>query len=415
METLPLNINGDIMKILMLCHNVPSPYRGDTLRPFNLIKFLSKKYNYKITLLCFKKKGSQTRECEHTLKKYCHVIPPVEIKNRNGFISTIMHTIKNTLCLQNILSGNISFLNYYYSAKIQDEINKLLKTENFDAIYTDGGMAHYVYNNKLPKIVEPLDAISENTYELFLNENNRLKKMMHWMQYIKAKNRERQYQQKFNYCNVVTQKDKRILQPQFQISNVEVVPNGVDLSYFKPLDIQEDFPSLIFIGVMNTSKNINSMHYFYNNVYPRILKINPNVKLYIVGANPSKEILQLSSNNIIVTGYVDDIRKYLAKSTIVIVPMKEGTGIKNKVLEAMAMRKPVVTTSIGAMGIEIIPNENIVIADEPDKFATNIIELLADERLRKNIANNGRKLVESRYSWEIVADEINAQYERIVH
>lgn len=404
------------MKVLMLCHDYPNPYKGDSLRPFNLIKYLSEKHGHVITLLSFKQKTSKSIY-HYNLEEYCRVIQPIDIMGVNAPpFKRILYVMKNMISPQNIFSGNFNFLNFYYSPKMQRKINGLLRTEDFDAIYTDGSMASYVDNINLPKIVEPLDASSKTFHEIFLQEQkNPFKKLFWLLQYLKTKKREKVRYKKFDYCIVVTQHDKDILDSYSRDLNITVIPNGVDLSYFKPMDVKEIFPSLIFVGDMGTPPNMTAVSFFYSEIYLLIKKQVPDVKLYLVGRNPSTEISKLSRDeSVVVTGYVDDVRPYLAKASVVVTPMILGMGIKNKVLEAMAMEKPVVSTSLGARGIDVSPRENIIIADEPKEFAIRVMELLGDEQLRQKIAYNGKRLVETNYSWKKMVDMLNELFEEIV-
>ena len=165
---------------------------------------------------------------------------------------------------------------------------------------------------------------------------------------------------------------------------------------------------------MRSPHNVNAVLYFSDEIYPSIKEKIPDIKLYIVGRNPPEKIRQLTlDESIIVTGYVEDVRPYLSKSSIIVVPMLSGTGIKNKILEPMAMKKPVISTSIGARGLDVTSGDNIVIADHPMEFAINVVELLNDERLRRKIACNGRKLVEIKYSWEKMSDMLNNVLESV--
>lgn len=404
------------MKILMLCHDFPNPYKGDSLRPFNLIKYLSEKHGHVITLLSFKQKTSESIY-HYNLEEYCRVIQPMDIMGVNAPpFKRILYVIKNMISSQNIFSGNFNFLNFYYSPKMQCKINELLRTEDFDALYTDGSMASYVDNISLPKIVEPLDALSETYHEIFLQQKNLFKKLFWLLQYLKTRKREKTRYKKFDYCIVVTQRDKDILDLYSRDLNVSIIPNGIDFSYFKPVKVKENFPSLIFVGDMSSPPNITAVSFFYNGIYPLIKKQVPDVKLYLVGRNPSTEISKLSRDeSVVVTGYVDDVRPYLIKASVVVTPMILGMGIKNKILEAMAMEKPIVSTSIGARGIDVSPGENIIIADEPKEFAIRVVELLGDEQLRQKIAKSGRLLVETNYSWEKMADMLNELFEEVVN
>jgi glycosyltransferase involved in cell wall biosynthesis len=136
----------------------------------------------------------------------------------------------------------------------------------------------------------------------------------------------------------------------------------------------------------------------------------------IVGRNPTPEVkhLEKSVPGVTVTGFVDDIREYFDKSLIYVAPIKSGAGIKNKILEAWAMEKPVVATSMGCDGIDVSPGQDVLVADGADQFARSVIDLLEDENLRRKLAANARKKVVDRYSWESQAEKFNRIYERVL-
>jgi glycosyltransferase involved in cell wall biosynthesis len=174
------------------------------------------------------------------------------------------------------------------------------------------------------------------------------------------------------------------------------------------MNLEEDFPSLIFVGNMATGSSTEAILHFYNEMYALIKKEIPNIKLYIVGKDPSQKILQLASDtSVIITGYVEDVRPYLARASVVIEPITVAMGIRTRVLEALAMGKPVVATSFAVGGIDITPNDDIIIADNPNEFVERVIQLLNDEELRGRIGKNARKLVEKKYSWEIMSEKFH--------
>ena len=142
--------------------------------------------------------------------------------------------------------------------------------------------------------------------------------------------------------------------------------------------------------------------YFYEHFWPLLKKKIPGVKFYVVGRFPTERILEIGKKekDIIVTGAVDDVRPYFRKTRVFICPVRMGTGFRGKVLEAMSMGVPIVSTELGANGVPIKDMENVVIAEEPRKFTNRIVELFEDDTLRKKIAQNARKLVEERFAWE---------------
>lgn len=404
------------MKILLLSRDLPSPYTGSALRIFNLLKYLSKKHEHNITLVALKERTKESKYV-HDLRRYCDVIETIEMPEGGLSLKMVIYVIKNTLSLRNIFSKNHGFLNSRYSPKMQRKVMEMLKTSDFDLIFVDHlYMACYVLDMNLPKVVDVKDAMIKTIYGSYAHEKKFFKKIYWLMRYYITKRYEKKvYKKKFDMWIMVTPYDRDILRAYLPNLNISVIPNGVDTDYFKPMPIEQDFPSLIFVGDMGSQPNVAAVIYFYNEIYSLIKERVTNIKLYIVGRHPPGEISQLASDNsVIITGYVKDVRPYLARASVVVTPMIFGMGIKNKILEAMAMGKPVISTSIGARGIDVSPGENIIIADEPKEFANRVVELLEDEQLRLKIVHNGRRLVESNYSWEKMADMLNDVFEGIV-
>lgn len=402
------------MKILMLCHNLPNPLSGDCLRPYNLIKYLSKYPGVDIALFSFVDSAKLKIKYSNELNEHCSIINTIEFKQDLSFKMVILRMLKNTIDSLINSSVNASFdpLNFYYDSDVQKEINKIVKNDDFDVICVDAAMASYVSKVKIPKVVEPLDALSEFYKHRFQSEKQKIKKLFWLVQFVKTVYREKYIYSHFNYCTVVTNQDKKILSKR--LSNVVLIPNGVDIHFFKPLDIEEEYPSLIYTGSMGT-KDVYTIHYFHQKIFPVIFKKMPNIKFYIVGKNPPSSIKELANESIIVTGYVEDMREYLQKSSIFICPMREGTGIKNKVLEAMAMGKPVVSTSIGALGIDVVSGENIIISDDQNEFAEKVIELLLNKELRDKLGTNSIQIIESKYSWDVISNNMYQMLEKTIN
>jgi len=301
----------------------------------------------------------------------------------------------------------VNELDYYYDQRMDQKIKEALKKNNFELILSTRQMANYVVDVDVPKIVQPFDAMSE--WHRHISSNARgLKRIIYFVRYALNRSYEKHIYEKFDACLVVTQLDKELLESLNPLIRCVVIPNGVDKDYFSPANINEEPKSLIFVAKMSGRTTIDNIICFYNEIFPLILKKNPDVKLYLVGRDPSKEIMKLSTDPLVsVTGYVDDIRPYLGKSTVFVAPIILGTGMKNKVLEAMSMGKAVVTTKIGVQGIAVTNREHVVIADAPYEFAKETVSLLTDRRIRAILGANARKLVEEQYSWETVAKMAN--------
>jgi glycosyltransferase involved in cell wall biosynthesis len=187
---------------------------------------------------------------------------------------------------------------------------------------------------------------------------------------------------------------------------------AVDCSCFMPQDMPEESNTLVFIGYFRHSPNVHGIMRFCREILPLIRQEIPETKLFIVGSSPPREIIKLGEmDNVVVTGWVEDVKPYIARSSVYIAPLWLGTGMRGKILEAWGMAKPIVTTSIGSQGIDCTPGEDILIADDPQGFAAQTVRLLRDKALREKLGKNGRKQVEAKYDWKIVIQQVEELYD----
>lgn len=204
----------------------------------------------------------------------------------------------------------------------------------------------------------------------------------------------------------VSDLDLRLMQSLYGVSRVNAVPTGVDIDYFAPRSSTPGLAAdLTFVGSMDWSPNIDGMEWFLHEVFPLIRRARPDCTLSIVGRKPPASLTAVAQSDprITVTGTVPDIRPYLWGGRVSIVPLRIGGGTRLKIYEAMAAKAPVVSTTIGAEGLDIQDGENILIADSPQSFAERCLALLANTVERERLAANAWKLVSERYSWEVVS------------
>ncbi len=197
--------------------------------------------------------------------------------------------------------------------------------------------------------------------------------------------------------------------------DLAVIPNGVDISHFQstPLPTSQD-PTILLNGTMSYYANIDAAVWFVEKMFPLILRHLPKTKLLIVGQNPVEKIQRLARvDQIIVTGSVPDMRDYLSQSNVVAVPLRIGHGTRLKVLEAMAAGRPVVSTSIGAEGLDSQAGKHLLVANNPAQFAESVIEILTKPRLAESIAAEARQFVENVYAWPIIGEKLS-QYCQLV-
>ena len=388
-----------MLKILLICHDIPSKSVGATLPIYHLIKELGNKYE--INLVSFDSEKYSIKELEGYLNEH----NSIKIPEHLDFMNQLKYTVKNMMSYDNI--NTRSFLNYYYHKNMSKLISEKT-TEDIDLVITDMPMAFYAKNIQKPKIVYAFDAVSNYNYNMYKKSDNVISKIYWYLNYLKIHRYEKVYNS-FDYCVLVNNKDKKLLKKDID-TPIEVIANGVDTKYFTNKSV-EDEVKLVFLGDMSTPPNNDAVKYFIENIYPEVLK-EISINFYIVGRNPSNYIQQLSENpNITVTGSVNDVRTYLTKGSIFITPMISGTGIKNKILEAMSMELAVVSTSIGISGIDSDNNIHYLLADTPEAFKQKIIQLFHDKKLRDDLGISARLFVEKNYSWKVSMQK----FDEIIH
>lgn len=390
------------MKILIVWREIPTPTYPVFARPFYLAKYNK---DYELTLVSFISNNSAN--ISH-IYKYFNEIELIKETKFSNIISKGIYSLISRFTYQNIrFSRDFNVFGRVYSSAMQRKILNILRSNRFDIIYADCFMHSYLYYCKkyysnIPIILEFFHPILYALRQFYSQEKAFLRKLKFKLQYLSFKLFEIQRYSKFDGGIYVTETHRRYEKP-FLPKKTVVIPPGVDLEYYKLSSNPSESPTLIYIGTMSYPVNIYAVLYFFKEIYPLIRTKIPNLKVYIVGRSPPNVIrrLALKDKSIIVTGEVKDVRPYLSKAQVVIAPITvDDGGIKNKVLEGMAMGKPVVSTSLGARDIGAVHGKNIIIADDPKEFAESVINLLQDDELRNKIGNNARKFVEKNYSWK---------------
>ncbi|MBN1168802.1 glycosyltransferase [Candidatus Woesebacteria bacterium] len=265
-----------------------------------------------------------------------------------------------------------------------------------------------------PVIIDSTDAMSMY-YKKALSSVPVWKKPLFLEEYIKYRNYEKKISKNFKNWVVCSEEDKKylnnILMPNAKIN---VVPNVVDTSYYQSSKLP-DKNTILFSGLMDKHVNGSAIYYFLEEIFPNILQNIPDVKLYIVGPKPSKSLLNKTSRNIIVTGKVKDIRKYIEKASLVVVPTIVGSGTRNKILQAWSQSRAIVSTSIGASGLEFIKDKNILIEDDPKLFAKHVNSILTNKKISKVLGQEGRKWVKKHYSVNIMRKKYNQVINNLVN
>ena len=303
----------------------------------------------------------------------------------------------------------------YYVPAMESAIKQLIQSRMFDVIHFEmlhaGQYLQALPNLRVPTLLS-LQNIDSSIWRRFARQTgNPLQKLAFWMQYRSFQRYERLMAEKFSACACVSEKDKDLLAHLCPEISIEVIPNGVDVESYQPDHSLTEKSTLVYTGSMDWLPNEDAVLYFHEQIFPLIEAQMPQVKFYIVGQNPTERVKQLSRrDNVIVTGMVDDVKPYIAKASVYVVPLRIGGGTRLKILEALAMEKAVVSTTIGCEGLQLTQGKDILVADEPEKFARLVIQLAQDEKFRQRLGRSGRRQVEEKYDWRSIGKQLNELY-----
>ncbi|MDZ7808674.1 MAG: glycosyltransferase family 4 protein [Gracilimonas sp.] len=295
-------------------------------------------------------------------------------------------------------------------------INKLTDRNDFDLIQVEfPPLCQFDFNADAKRIMDAHNVEYDNFYRMYKLEKSLPRKFFYKQEYEKFYKEEIDLASQQDAVFTTSERDKEIFHGHLPDKPIHVIPNGVDTEFFAPSKESTEPNTLVFTGMMGYVPNSNGILYFIDSILPIIRKQIPDIKLYVVGKNPPQSVLDKASDNIIVTGFVDDVRPYVHRSSVYVVPLRMGGGTRLKVLEALSMKKPVVTTSIGCEGIDVLNNEHVIIADKEQEFAESVIKLLKDKKEGKRLSDNGYELIHNHYEWNAIGGKMDAAFQRLLN
>ncbi len=419
---------ADQINILFVYPTMPYPETdGGKIRVMNLMSRLCR--IHKVTLLTFITSPADEQGVEYLREAGIDV---VGVRRAKSKLVMTLHSL-----LQSFARGKPLTVAKYYSAEMAKALEKLLRTRRIDIIHFE--MLHTgqflpnlgTQSAEKPESVSglepgpgfaPYSAVlgeqnvdSSIWFRLARSEPNPLKKLIFYSQYRSFANYESLVCPRFDMCLCVSSQDRRMLSSLCPDATIEIVPNGVDLDYFRPGAVEEDNTCLVFTGSMDWQPNEDAVLYFCDHILPIIRVKLPEIKFYIVGSNPTGRVLKLNRHKgVIVTGSVDDVRPYMMSAAVYVVPLRIGGGTRLKILQALAMEKAVVSTAVGCEGLDLQPDEHLFVADEPEQFAAKTIQLIKDPSLRCRLGENGRKLVREKFDWDVIVKGLELEYRKLI-
>ena len=400
------------MNILFLSTRSPYPLiSGHSLRTYHILKGAAQSHNVTfVTFVQLPEHEFKKENLDH-LKSFCKAVYPFEIP---ADLSRITFT---KMLFLNLFSS-LPFVAQKYDAPLmRQKIREIIQTEHIDLVHVDMlPLTAYINEfENLPKILVNHNVESVRLYRWFRTEPNPVKKVYLGIQWLKLKTFEQSAMNKFDGCVVVSELDRELLVKMRVKSRLFVVPNGTNTKFFKPNNGKVVENSVLWIGHMDVHTNKDAVLYFWKDIYPILKKKYPQVKMTFVGTAPPKEIADAAQKDpqVKATGFVDDIRPYIDEAAIMIVPIRIGSGTRLKILDAMAMGKAIVSTSVGCEGLNVNDGKDIVISDEPEDFANKTMDLLKNSDKRITLEKNAIEIAKT-YDWDLIVRKQDAAYQDII-
>lgn len=398
------------MKVLFLTPQLPyPPYKGTSLRNLHLIKGLAA--SHEAHLLSFAEPETSPLG---PLAELCASIQTVPVPKRPPWKRLVSFLASPSPDMASRLSS------VEFAAKLDNALGALRP----EVLQVEGIELARYYLNMLRSAADPTIVLDEHNAEYVLQKRafevdcrppGRWPAALYSLgQWQKLRRYERMACRRATAVLAVSEEDRKALLRLDPNLDVTIVPNGVDTSYFQPSPPrQREASTLLFTGTMDYRPNVDAVVWFVKQVLPLIQQQEPQARFLIVGGNPTGSVKALASASVEVTGFVADVRPYLAKAAVYVIPMRMGGGVRFKALEAMASGVPVVSTSVGAEGISATAGEELLLGDDAPSLATAVVRLLRNPDLGQQMATKARRLVEERYDWSCITPRLNDLYRRL--
>lgn len=395
-------------RLLFLSHNLPfPPDAGAKVRTFHLLKQLAQ--DFEITALCFGQDDPKRRAAPLAAAAGLERVEAVDIPQVRSTVRRLWDHLRS------VSTGGVYTYFRYDSAGFTRLVRSELNSKRWDLVHVDSiDLSRYLGAfGRIPVVCGHHNAESMLLSRRAASERTLARKTYLNLQAARMMTEERSWCNKVAMNIVVSAADLDYLEALGGHARFTIVPNGVDVDYFQPS--QADGNGCVFVGASSWDPNLRAMQYFSDRILPLIREQDSSIEITWVGnvAAKHREVF-LPRRAFRLVGHVPDTRPFVRDAGCVVVPLLAGGGTRLKILEAWAMGKAVVSTSIGCDGLEAVEGANILIRDDPQEFANAVIRVLSDDTLRRRIGVEGRRTVERSYDWNAIGVGLRATYQRLI-
>ena len=379
------------MNILYVCHRFPfPPKRGGKIRPFNMIRHLGAS-GHRVYVASLVRSDEEAKEGQG-LAEFCTGLRMGRVRD----------SVQGMRMLARLPTATPSSMGYFYSPELKRNIAQLRAAHRFDLVFVHcSSVAQYVEDvGDAAKILDFGDMDSQKWLE-YAHYKPWPLSWGYALEGHKLEREEKRLARRFDLCTATTRAEWETLAGFAPGTPTDWFPNGVDAGYFAPTDEPYEPDTLAFVGRMDYYPNQECMFRFCADVLPLLQARRSGVRLLIVGADPTPAVRRLAElPGVTVTGSVPDVRPYLRKSALMVAPLAIARGTQNKILEAMAMGVPVVTSRVAAGGVDARDPEDFLAATTPDEYVAAILAVMDDSALRRRLATQGRARMLSHHAWD---------------
>jgi len=409
------------MHILFLTQILPyPPTSGPKVKTWNVLRYLWQQ-GHKITLVSFVR--AEELPYIEEVQRVCttvHAVPLLRSRLQDiGFF------------LRSLVSRRPFLVERDDFSEMRSIVNQLVKSEQVDVIHADQlTMAQFAFPLNLAGNAKPALVFDAHNAVWTITERMKEKALFFWKPPLWLETRQiKRYEgmivSRYDATLAVAEPDRLALieavheysgNHHNEAPSISVIPIAVDTHQIQPVAREPESLNILTMGTLYYPPNVDGIRWFVQEVFPLIRKTMPKVTLTIVGKSPPHDFLRLAEDpqsGVIVTGFVDELDPYFAKSALMVIPVRAGGGMRVRILEAFARAMPVVTTTVGLEGIQAQPGRDVLVSDTPADFACSVLELFEDKILQDELAANGRQLVEKRYDWQVVLSDLGGTYERL--
>ncbi|MDT5063399.1 MAG: polysaccharide biosynthesis protein PslH [Acidobacteriota bacterium] len=391
---------------------------GGKIRSYNLLRQLAS--HHSLTLLSYYG-GARDENYERKIMEH---LPGAETIHTGAPETTLAQAGDY---LRHLFSRAPYAVTKFTSPRVKSRVKSWMDERRFDVAVCDFLSASLNFPRELltPSVLFQHNVESALWQRQAEHEPNLLKRIAFKLEAAKMSRYERAAVNRFQQIIAVSEHDRVLMSEMTDAARISVVPTGVDLSQYRaakvadaetselhPAPVKGRAPLVVFLGSMDWEANIDGVEYFCRDIWPRVRSSVPGARFRIVGRNPHPQVLRLASESIEVTGTVPSVVEHLREATVVIVPLRIGGGTRLKIFEAMATGRAVVSTTIGAEGLDVHHGQDILLADDAGEFADSVITLLTDEEKRKHFESAAAQLA-AQYDWEVVARRFEEMLARV--